>query len=225
MIPPLTAPTLVSAPRHHGAAWSMEHLERLVDAVRETAVAGEIAGRLGRSSSTISPRCRQLLPPEERHLPGPVSIERLHERLQDPVYDWRAILLTPDRQPLVEVTHLEGWAGLEPADREFAFAAILERGEFVPTSMQRIIRREGPRDGILARIVKDHHEGLFRLGWAHEDAMAETVLWLQYRVFDGDGAAAREFTERALASGAREDARWDGRWDSYRAAEADFPGW
>lgn len=225
MIPQLTAAAPTSSLRHHGAAWSMEHLERLAEAVRETAVAGEIAGRLGRSSSTISPRCRQLLPPEERHLPGPVSIERLHERLQDPAYDWRAMLLTPDRQPPVEVTHLEGWAGLEPADREFAFAAILERGEFVPPSMQRIIRREGPRDGILARIVKNHHEGLHRLGWTHEDAREATVLWLQYRVLEGEAAPARELTERALASGAREDARWDGRWDSYRTAESDFPGW
>nr|NLD40921.1 hypothetical protein [Actinomycetales bacterium] len=154
-------------PHRSGQAWDSVDYEGILNGVREGLGFEGIANRIGRRSTAVSGKVRDLLPPEERKARGPVALELLKRHVDDPGYDWRAVLATPDPPRPVVVEKNFGFAGFAREDLIPLIHAVLSAGDSVPREM----RTDAVRMAVVLNLW--HRIETFRRDWLYLRSDAE----------------------------------------------------
>lgn len=188
-ITPLAPLAAVQPPRLDPRPWTDETLEELVGRVRCGDDLPALAARFRRSTSSMYPRLRLLLPVDERKCPPDRVLPRLREHLADAAYDWKtALLTTPPPVPVIR-TEIQGLPGLTQQHLlEFTVAAHNS-----PTTDRGVLdelRAECERRGLQYRarqlLADALCEGRLNPSPQHADAMV-AAWWAGEVAYLGDG--------------------------------------
>jgi hypothetical protein len=174
-------------PARSGQPWTEEDQNLLVRAARDHADLETIAECAERTTSSVLPRLRRMLPLHERSCPSDMVARRVHEHLRDPDYDWRGtMLLTPPPRPVHKPPDIvrTGLPGLTDDDLVPIAHAVLDEDTEEHADL-----RERLRDEVRERRL---HE---RLGRLHAQRMATRRPDLTWDEADRD--AMRWMRERA----------------------------
>lgn len=87
----------ITEPARAGRAWEDEDYETLVKLAKVQADLSAIAAAVQRGESATWQRLRLLLPVEHRNCPRDRIVPALHDAVQQPDYDWRAVILQTPR--------------------------------------------------------------------------------------------------------------------------------
>lgn len=176
----------ITEPARAGLPWDDDDHETLVRFAKERADLATIARAVQRGESATWQRLRLLLPVEHRKCPRDRIVPALHDAVQQPGYDWRAVILqTPPPPPVHEIvrTGLDGLADDDLA--QLAHVVALCRESEVDDLKIRLARRVDAR-GLRHLFVRLHVEHLVLRGMT---GRAQQELW----------PAAREWFDSLLA--------------------------
>ncbi|MEE1622201.1 hypothetical protein ACQ3I4_03590 [Zafaria sp. Z1313] len=162
----------------HGSPWTDADYELLARSVREGCTLPEIERRLDRTATAMGPRLRRMMPVDQRKAPLELVLPALSERLQDPDYDWRAMMLqdTPVVRPPDIV--LSGIEGLDDQDLvELAFH-LLKTEDPPPRLADRLVREAQSRAHVIARLHRKVEALLVFRGAEEETAAYRAGPWI-----------------------------------------------